>query len=170
MKKILALFSIAFLMIFSGCSGAKSANGGGGNSIIPPVQASPGYTNATIAGTYAYSFELEGSEQTLYGTFTSDGNGNLTSGIMNVAHYTFSVPTQCAYTFTGTYSIKSDGTGSSTWNPTPSATSPCSSTYFATASFHLVIAQQGAAIQFAGDQGVIQGVQGNGSAFTALKQ
>lgn len=170
MKKMFALFCITFLTVLSGCSGANGTNGGG-SSMIPPVQASTGYTNANVAGSYAYSFILESGEQTLYGTFTSDGNGNLTSGIMNVAHYTGgAVPTPCAYTFTGTYNIQSDGSGTSTWTPVASTTSPCPSTYFATASFHLVIAQQGADIQFAGDQAAIPGVQGNGSAFTAIKQ
>lgn len=171
MKKILALFSITFLTVLSGCSGANSSNSGGGSSIIPPVQASSGYTNASMAGTYAYSFILESGEQTLYGTFTADGNGNFTSGLMNVAHYTGgTVPAQCAYTFTGTYNIQTDGSGTSTWTPVPSTTIPCPGTYFAAASFHLIIAQQGAAIQFAGDQAEIPGVQGNGSAFTAIKQ
>ena len=168
MKKTVALFSIVFLALLSGCSGA---NGGGANAFVPPVQASSGYTNSNVTGTYAYAFTLTGSEQTLFGTFTADGSGNITSGVMNVAHFTSGgVPSQCAYTLTGTYKIQTDGSGASTWIPVPSTTTPCASAYFATASFHLVIAQQGTAIQFAGDQAVIPGVQGNGSAFTAMKQ
>ena len=167
-KKVAVLFCNAVFVCLIGCSGA---NQGGQSSVVPPVQASSGYSNANVVGTYAYALTLTASEQTLYGTFTADGSGNITAGMMNVAAVSGNTPPiQCAYTLTGSYQIQTDGSGSATFTPAPSASSPCPNTYFATAAFHLVIAQQGNAVVFAGNQAYIPGVQDNGSAFTAIKQ
>src|SRR5208282_5009362 len=76
---------------------------------------SPGFSNASLAGTYAASFEgtVAGT-----GTLVSDGNGNITGGTETVDDGT----NVCVGTLGGTYSVNPDGTGAMVLSFTTTAT------------------------------------------------
>ena len=69
------------------------------------------FSNATLHGPYAFSFSGSNASGFLAaaGSFTADGNGNITGGLEDVTGQT-AVSTNL--TFTGTYSIGPDGRGS----------------------------------------------------------
>ncbi|HYL16788.1 MAG TPA: hypothetical protein VEV41_27385 [Terriglobales bacterium] len=94
------------LTLFSGCGGGgkglpTSTTGGLPNA--PP-------SNASLNGSYAFVFDGfdAGGSMSAAGSFMADGNGNLTSGIEDINRHS-SVTTNA--TFTGIYSIGSDGRG-----------------------------------------------------------
>jgi hypothetical protein len=108
LTKRLALVVAALLAFFS------AACGGGSSTGPTPPPPAPKFSNASLAGQYAFS--MSGSELcaglgsffTRAGTFTADGNGNITGGLEDV-----NVCTGVAtLRFTsGKYSIASDGRG-----------------------------------------------------------
>jgi hypothetical protein len=110
----LALISVALLFL-AGCgSGGASAP-----KFSPPPTGS--YTNASFSGQYAFS--LSGVNQNgffaLAGSVQADGNGSITSGIMDLdsaAGIATSIPV------TGTYSVSADGRAIATLSA-PSITS-----------------------------------------------
>ena len=95
----------AFLFCSLGC--------GGGSSVLspPPVQASSGFSNSNLNGTYAYSGNGVGAgnlAESAVGVVTADGKGNISAGesTANIGG------TICHLTsISGTYSVNSDGTG-----------------------------------------------------------
>jgi Putative Ig domain len=101
------------------------------DSEIPPVSATKTFTisvvantnivanNLLVAGPFAFLFRGFGKAagspefpEILTGVFTADGKGTLTSGILDV-HSNSVRPNQ---SFTGSYSMGSDGRGSMTWS------------------------------------------------------
>jgi hypothetical protein len=109
MKRLALLVSLALASLTTAC-------GGGGSNPGPPPPPPPGakFSNASLAGQYAFSMtgtESCGGQGSLFGragTFTADGNGNITTGLedVNVCTGVATIP------FTGgTYSIGADGRG-----------------------------------------------------------
>lgn len=106
-----SLAFVALLLFSAGCGGGPSS---GTDSIInpPPVQAASGFTNASLNGSYAFgsSGVCNNSPCAGTGVVTADGNGNLIAGeeTANIGGIL------CHGTFTGTYSVNSNGTGTAT--------------------------------------------------------
>ena len=101
-----------------------AACGGGGSSNPPPPPVTGNFSNSSLKGTYAYSmsgstFNSNGFNTgsvlvARVGSFVSDGNGNITAAMEDVA--TSGTPT-AAVTFSGgTYSVQANGTGTLTFN------------------------------------------------------
>lgn len=110
--KRLSLLTLALLSFF-----AASCGGGGGTVIVfppPPPPPVAKFSNASLRGQYAFSMsgaEFCGGFSSFFarvGTFTADGNGNITGGLEDV--------NICTGVFTlqftsSTYSIQADGHG-----------------------------------------------------------
>lgn len=125
-----------------------SCGSSGGTSIIPPVIAQSGYSNASITGTYSLSlaspFNPAGGDGFAegIGSFVADGAGNITSGTL-MEHFAGSEV--CSWTFTGTYSLQSNASGTASIIEKPtvvSGTSSCGANQ--TLPFWISAGQQGA--------------------------
>jgi hypothetical protein len=113
MKSVAVLLAIIALTLVTSCSSS-----GGPSSIITPVLAQSGYSNASIAGTYSISLTTPwgtgagggiGSSEDI-GSFTADGAGKITAGTLTER----SMYETCTSTFTGTYTLQSTATGIAT--------------------------------------------------------
>jgi len=163
MKNTFVIALVLSLASLSGCSASSGSNGG--SSIIPPVQAQSGYSNASLTGTYAFAFGSRADMDVYVGTFNADGNGNIT-GTLKSKSLTIGQESYCSTSLSGTYSIQSSGAGTMSWTLTPSGTSPCASNDITISdispqTFALEVAQQGAFIAAGGNLGFT---------FTAAKQ
>ncbi len=150
MKNAFMVVIVLSIASLSGCSASRSGSSGG--SIIPPVQAQSGYSNASVTGTYAFSFGSRATQEGYIGTLIADGNGNIT-GTLNSQTYHAGA---CSVSIAGTYSVQSNGSGSLSWMLTPAGTSPCSATGtdisdITPQSFSMEVAQQGAYIALSGN-------------------
>jgi hypothetical protein len=115
-----AMRKLALAVVFlTGCGGSMSAT-----SPPPPVTTPPNtFSDASITGEYGFedsaglynSTTGQGPLETLIGSFTSDGKGNITSGseIDFNASFSGGPPNyQNAYfTIIGNYTVNQDGTG-----------------------------------------------------------
>jgi hypothetical protein len=110
MKRLFSLSMILAALWAAAC-------GGGGTSIAPPPP-NNGFSNSNLQGQYAFS--MSGSDASTgvvepfgrIGSFTADGNGNITGGVEDV-NLNFVGNGSPRFVFTGgTYSINSDGRGS----------------------------------------------------------
>lgn len=95
--------------------GLAVACGGGGSAIlVPPPPLIGNFTNASLSGQYAYQITgfdtIAGFREA--GVFTSDGNGNITSGTDDFAQGS----TILTDTSSGTYALSNDGTGTLSLN------------------------------------------------------
>jgi hypothetical protein len=115
-RVLMALAVIASIVLIVGC-------GSGGS----PVIVKGGFTNGSLKGTYSFTVKGYGfNANTLSaanffiegGVFTADGNKNITSGTDDFVEAVANTNTTQAFTdsVTGTYSIRSDGTGDLTFN------------------------------------------------------
>src|SRR6266702_1084720 len=106
-SKHLTLFiATTLLILLAGC--------GGGNSVsFPPPQG--GFTNASLNGAYAFSYNGSDAQGFLAvaGSFQADGSGHITSGIEDI-NSGFGISTNASVT--GTYVVRADGRGSATLN------------------------------------------------------
>ncbi len=144
MKGCIIVLASAALAFSVGCGGS----GGPVSSIInpPPVQAQTfTYSNAAMNGTYSLAL-IRGEVESDYGSFKADGNGNITAGSLTITESGTGV--MCTLTFTGTYTIKSDATGTASVTLAPSAGAGCpeSSLNNATMSYVILAGQQGSAL------------------------
>jgi hypothetical protein len=75
------------------------------------ITVNPSTTNGALTGHYAFSFNgyNNGSTVLMAGAFLSDGNGNITSGILDLNSGTGSLST--GYSLTGTYTLAANGLG-----------------------------------------------------------
>ncbi|HKW18209.1 MAG TPA: hypothetical protein VJO35_11945 [Terriglobales bacterium] len=108
LKKLCFLAGIAAVIVGVGC---------GGSGVILSHQTG-NFTNASFKGSYVFQlhgFLGDGSPYRELGIVTSDGNGNITGGVDNVATIGIGAPSQST-AVTGTYSISSDGTGQALLN------------------------------------------------------
>lgn len=136
------------------CSLGLAGCGGSGGSTIssitnpPPVNAQTGYSNASISGSYAIGV----SGTVVIGTVKADGNGNITGGTLTYVYgsSTSGDTPNCNLSVTGTYSVKSDGSGIATLQVAPGQTNPCTGTNYPSATlnseFLLMASQQGSSV------------------------
>ncbi len=149
MSRISVMLLIPGAFLLSSCS-----HGSTGTSIIPPVQAQAGYSNSSISGTYSIVLASPynnpdglGYTESI-GSFSADGNGNITSG--SLTEREAGDTTVCAIAITGTYSLQSSaaGTASVTTKSTlTSGTGPCRPNR--SIAFAIAAGQQGATLLFA---------------------
>lgn len=103
---LLSVLLTIVLFLLAGCGGGTSVS-------FPPPQG--GFTNASFSGPFAFSYT--GSDGSGFisvaGSFTADGNGNITSGTQDLRDAT-NVVTNTA--ITGTYTIRADGRGQAALN------------------------------------------------------
>jgi len=120
----IALISL-FAFIAAGCSQSSNA--------IPVVSAQTSYTNATVEGTYSINLSgLTSTQQinlnnptqidsaaaelsTFIGSFKADGNGNIDSGTLTQFGANENSAIACTVTFTGTYTLPGNPTGTTTF-------------------------------------------------------
>lgn len=94
-----SIISLAFL---AGCGSS-----GVSTSVVTPVQAQTGYSNASITGTYSALLLTGANGSNAIGSFVADGNGHITSGTLIFSD----ISSTCTGTFTGTYSLQSNASG-----------------------------------------------------------
>ena len=116
---VAATISLTFLI---GCSGGNST------SLVTPVQAQTGYSNASITGTYSV-IVTSANYQNYIGSITADGNGNITAGTLTNTDISTSATNVCNLSVTGTYSLQSNASGTATlaFSVASSSTIPSSS-------------------------------------------
>jgi hypothetical protein len=132
MRNKLLLCGASLFLALTGCSG--SGSGTGSMSIIPPVMAQTGYSNASLSGTYSMSWwnfggQTDSNNPVYYsaiGTLQFNGNGTINGGSITLANPGNS---PCVESVTGTYSLDSTALGTATLNLTSTSTAPgCSPT------------------------------------------
>jgi fibronectin-binding autotransporter adhesin len=113
-----AFFALSLAVALSGCgsSGSSVPNSGAGGTSGGGTTGSTG--NSILSGKYAFSLTGSATETGApifeAGSFTADGNGNITAGEedLNILPSNITAASQVkGATFTGTYSIGSDGRG-----------------------------------------------------------
>ena len=134
MKIAIVLAITITLATLTSCGSSGSSS----TSIIPPVSASSGYSNASVTGTYSVIFRTNFAG--FVGSFKADGNGNITSGTAFMNEW---ATVTCTPTFTGTYNLQSNasGTASLTWTFPSACPSPNSggASYFGSPTTNFVI-------------------------------
>ncbi len=159
MRTKLLLCGTSLLLVLTACSGSGSGAGTGSTSIIPPVMAQTGYSNASLSGTYSVTFlsvyslenEVIATANPYYsgtGTLKLDGAGNISGGTLNM--YTSGATTPCVFTAGGTYAIQSTALGIATVKLS-SGTTGCAPTN--TWAVTLAVADGGNAIEFSRTDG-----------------
>jgi hypothetical protein len=159
--RLIATLLLVGIIGISACSGGSNSNS--------VVQAGSTYSNASIVGTYSFATAFVISDSvTVYGTFVTDGTGNISNGIAYFVPYP-GTATTCQVSFIGTYTLQSTAIG--TMSMTPSASNSCSNSYFpGTANFSVVAGQQGSVFSVSGDEKLVGDVYHNHIVFTAIKQ
>jgi hypothetical protein len=103
MKRLLLLGTLVLAGFTAAC--------GGGGSTTPPPPATGGFSNSSLKGQYAFAMsgsDLNGNFLARVGSFTADGNGNITAAIEDVNDAGSFATVQ----FTGgNYSIQANGRG-----------------------------------------------------------
>src|SRR5712692_25229 len=103
MKRLLLLGTLVLAGFTAAC--------GGGASSTPPPPATGGFSNTSLKGQYAFAMsgsDLNGNFLARVGSFTADGNGNITAAIEDVNDAGSFATVQ----FTGgNYSIQANGRG-----------------------------------------------------------
>ncbi len=125
----LALVSILFL--------AACGNGGSNGGKFTP---SGTFSKSSLNGSFAY--QLSGADENgsfrELGVFTADGNGNITAGEDDFTQNT----TLVSSTFTGSYQISNDGTGTMTLTLSNGRAVLLAITMVSTSKVYVVVAQQ----------------------------
>jgi hypothetical protein len=103
MKFAAALAAAIGLALLTSCGSS------GGASIVPPVIAQSGYSNASITGTYSFLLNQSGNVAAL-GSFVANGAGAISSGTVAIGAGSSS----CSGTVTGSYSLASTASGTAT--------------------------------------------------------
>src|SRR5579862_1168850 len=105
---------LSALGVLTGCGG----NGGGTTNPVAPPSGS--FSNSNFNGTYVFSVsgvDFNGAPFALAGTLTANGQGQVTSGAIDINNAEFSA-TQGDVSTTGNYSVQVDGRGQATLNAT----------------------------------------------------
>jgi hypothetical protein len=103
-NSIFLLFSLSALAVFTACGGGTSN---------PPVNPPPsgGFTNSNLNGNYVFSVTGTAASSdfvTIMGSFTADGNGNITGGVLD-QNSTATNGLILDTITSGTYSVGADG-------------------------------------------------------------
>jgi len=103
--------ALALLLALSAAAFAAACSGGG--SVPTPPPPTGGFSAANLKGQYAFSMSGQdgatGSFFARIGSFTADGNGNITAGIEDV-NTALNGPQTLAFS-SSTYSVQADGRG-----------------------------------------------------------
>ena len=131
------LASIPLILFLAGCGG------GNGPTVLVTIQPNT-FSDASVTGEYGFensaglynSTTGQGPLETVLGSFTSDGKGNITSGQEIDENYSYSSgppnDQNANFTITGNYTVNQDGTGTVQFfltcipapNPNPGGTNP----------------------------------------------
>lgn len=165
MKKL----AVLAVFIFVGCggnspssTGASNNNGNGNSGGNGGTVHASSFTNANLIGTFAFGIAGSSGASTPVGgsgVATADGNGNITSGeeTVNVGGIS------CHSTFTGTYSVNANGTGSATVNVTEDGVSQAKGCLGGTTNLSFAIGNGGATLiladQDSGGTQVLTGIK-----------
>ena len=145
MKHASLFVAVASVVLIAGCS----TNTGRSTSVIPPVQAQSTYSIASLTGTYSMLVAApENQPNTIgyteaLGTFTADGAGNITAGSI-----TERSAITCSYTFTGTYTLQSNASGTAVLNVKGAAGNSASCRPNGTLNFVMIAGLQGTQVLF----------------------
>lgn len=108
----LGLVALAAGLFLGGCSSSSN----GGSSIPPPATGT--FSNASLKGQYAFSMggqdAVTGGFITRVGSFTADGNGNITAATEDVIDSGATGGGRTVFASGGTYSIQANGKGTLT--------------------------------------------------------
>ena len=111
---VLATLGLAALAVGSILGGCSSSSGG--SSTPPP--ATGNFSNASLKGQYAFSMAgqdpASGGFITRVGSFTADGNGNITAATEDVIDSGATGGGRTVFASGGTYSIQANGKGTLT--------------------------------------------------------
>ena len=95
------------------CAAVFAAACGGGGSTPTPPPSVGNFSNSSLSGQYAFSMSgtdaITGSFFARVGSFTADGNGNITAGVEDV-NTALNGPQTLAFT-ASTYTVQADGRG-----------------------------------------------------------
>jgi hypothetical protein len=86
---------------------------GGSSGVQPPPPSGP-FSDASLKGQYAYSMnglDLTGAFIARIGSFTADGNGNITAGLVDVLNLSTGQAPSLVSITSGTYEIQQNGGG-----------------------------------------------------------
>jgi hypothetical protein len=113
MKQLLLVFVSVGALLLAGCGNGGQVNLGGGLG----GNTGSNFSNASFSGPFAFLLEGDnsGGFYRAGGVMTADGNGQINSGTFDFAPIG-SGAAASSFTFTGTYSIARDGTGTATLN------------------------------------------------------
>src|SRR5689334_10337503 len=103
-NRIFLFFSLSALAVFTACGGGTSN---------PPITPPPsgGFTNSNLNGNYVFSVTGTAASSdfvTIMGSFTADGNGNITGGVLD-QNSTATNGLILDTITSGTYSVGADG-------------------------------------------------------------
>ena len=106
--RLFLLFSLSALAVFTACGGGGSSN--------PPVNPPPSgsFTNSNLSGNYVFSVTGTANDSpsndfvTIMGSFTADGSGNITGGVLD-QNSTATNGLILDTITSGTYSVGADG-------------------------------------------------------------
>jgi len=133
-------FSVAFVC---------SCGGGAGGSATTSQAQTPTYSEANISGTYNLEFAGSDSASGLpvsgFGSFTSNGSGQFTSGSYSISERG---SLTCTGSLSGTYSISGSGFGTASLSAVPSASSASSGCPTRTMAFTLSASANGNTVGF----------------------
>lgn len=107
-KNIFTVLAVLTAISLAACGGSGNSPFGG-----DVVNAQGPFTNASLQGAYAYSFngrESDGDFVVAVGRLVLDGNGNITSGTQRRTEQGI----EFQFPVTGSYSVNADGTGTLT--------------------------------------------------------
>jgi hypothetical protein len=102
-----------FVAAFAFLAALLSGCGGGGSNIVPPPP-SGGFSNASLQGQYAFLMsgeDLSGAYLARVGSFTADGNGNITGGLEDVLDLGSGNPAALVSFTGGSYQVQANGRG-----------------------------------------------------------
>jgi hypothetical protein len=107
--RLLLPFTLSALIFLAAC---------GDNNRAPSPPPNGGFTNADLSGTYVFtstgSDSALGGLLTMAGTFSADGNGNITTGVVDMNDPNFSGAVTALPITGGTYKVTADGRGTAT--------------------------------------------------------
>ena len=127
--------------LIASCGGGNSSPSGASTFIVPPVSAASGFTVANLSGGYAFGVSGGTNSGIAAGSGVAslDGNGNVTAGeeTVNLGGIL------CHATFSGTYTVNTNGTGSASITSVVDAASASRGCVGGTSSLNLAIGAGG---------------------------
>ena len=108
-RHFICLLTLALTVALSGCSGGPPL-------VVPPPTG--GFNNGSLKGQYAFSLTgtqgQNGGYAASIGSFTADGAGNITAGLIDILNLSSGQPASLISLTGGAYSIQANGRGTIT--------------------------------------------------------